>query len=89
MTGVQTCALPISLPFQGLQFVLTGTLAGMARDAAKAAIEARGGRVTSGVSKKTSYVVVGAEPGAKHEKALALGVKCLDEAAFRDLLAGG
>lgn len=77
---------PAPLPFQGLQFVLTGGLAGMARDEAKAAIEARGGRVTSSVSKKTACVVVGKDPGAKAEKARELGLRCLDEAEFRKLL---
>jgi DNA ligase (NAD+) len=77
-----------STAFQGMQFVLTGTLPGMTRDEAKAAIESRGGRVTSSVSKKTSYVVVGDEPGSKYEKAQELKVKCLDEAGFRELLAG-
>jgi DNA ligase (NAD+) len=72
--------------FKGKQFVLTGGLAGMTRDEAKAAIESRGGRVTSSVSKKTSYVVFGADPGSKYEKAQELGVPCLDEAAFRTLL---
>jgi DNA ligase (NAD+) len=75
------------LVFEGKQFVLTGALESMTRDEAKAAIEARGGRVTSTVSKKTSYVVVGTEAGSKLEKAKALGVETLDEAGFRALLA--
>jgi DNA ligase (NAD+) len=77
-----------STAFQGLQFVLTGTMSGMTRDEAKSAIEARGGRVTSSVSKKTSYVVVGADPGSKYDKAQEIGVTCLDEAAFQALLKG-
>jgi DNA ligase (NAD+) len=69
--------------------VLTGALTGMTRDEAKAAIEARGGRVTSGVSKKTFAVVAGEDPGAKLDKAKELGVTSLDEAAFKKLLDQG
>jgi DNA ligase (NAD+) len=78
---------PASTALRGKQFVLTGGLEGMTRDEAKAAIEQRGGRVTSAVSKKTDYVVYGKDPGSKYDKAQELGVKCLDEAAFRELLA--
>lgn len=74
--------------FQGQQFVLTGTLAALTREQAKAAIEARGGRVTGSVSRKTAYVVVGADAGSKAEKAKELGVAQLDERAFLDLLGG-
>lgn len=77
-----------SQAFQGMQFVLTGTLGSMTRDEAKAAIEGRGGRVTSSVSKKTSVVVAGDEAGSKLDKAKELGVRTIDEAAFRALLAG-
>ncbi len=82
-------AAPASLAFQGMQFVLTGSLEGMTRDDAKAAIEARGGRVTSSVSKKTSFVVVGADPGSKYAKAQELGVPCITEGELRDRLAQG
>jgi len=71
----------------GKLFVLTGTLAGYNRDEARAAIEARGGRVTSSVSKKTDYVVAGDEAGSKLDKAKELGVSVIDEAAFKKLLA--
>jgi DNA ligase (NAD+) len=74
---------PLAQEFQGMQFVLTGSLTSMSRDEAKAAIEARGGRVTSSVSKKTSVVVVGEDAGSKHEKAKELGLTCIDEAEFR------
>jgi DNA ligase (NAD+) len=77
---------PTSLAFQGQQWVLTGALQEMTRDDAKTAIEARGGRVTSSVSKKTSVVVVGVDPGSKYDKARELNVKCVDEAEFRRLL---
>ncbi len=70
----------------GRQFVLTGGLESLSRDEAKAAVEARGGRVTSAVSKKTDYVVVGTDAGSKLEKAQALGLKLLTEQEFRELL---
>lgn len=73
---------------QGQQFVLTGTLESMTREQAKAAIEARGGRVTGSVSKKTAYVVVGADAGSKAEKAAEMKVKTLNEEEFLRLLGG-
>lgn len=72
----------------GKQFVLTGTLAAMSREEAKSAVEARGGRLTSAVSKKTAAVVAGENPGSKLDKARELGVPILDEAAFARVLAG-
>jgi DNA ligase (NAD+) len=72
----------------GKTFVVTGTLEGFSRDGATQAIEERGGKVASSVSKKTDYVVVGESPGAsKFNKAQDLGIEILDEKAFKKLLA--
>ncbi len=73
--------------FSGLSFVLTGTLTGRSRSEAKAAIEAFGGRVSSSVSKNTSYLVAGERPGSKLKNAESLGVEILDEDAFERMLA--
>jgi len=73
----------------GVTFVLTGALEGFTREQAEAEIVGRGGRVTSGVSKKTGYVVVGENPGSKLAKAEQLDVARLDEEGFRRLLAEG
>ena len=84
---VETARSPAGeLTLAGQTFVLTGTLSSQSRDEARRAVEALGGKVTSSVSKKTSYVVVGADPGSKAERAVTLGVPTLDEAAFRKLI---
>jgi DNA ligase (NAD+) len=71
----------------GKSFVLTGTLAAMTREAAREALVLRGAKVSGSVSKKTDYLVAGAEPGSKLDKARDLGVTVLDEPAFLKLLA--
>ena len=73
-------------PLSGKTFVLTGTLESMTREHAAAEIERQGGKVSSSVSRKTSYVVVGADAGSKLDKARELGVTTLDEDAFRALI---
>src|SRR5213083_372801 len=69
-------------PFAGKTFVLTGTLPTLTREEATAKIEARGGKVSSSVSKKTDYVLAGEEAGSKLDRAHKLGIKILDEKEF-------
>ena len=75
------------LPLAGKTFVLTGTLPSMTREEATAKIETLGGHVSGSVSKKTDYVVAGKEAGGKLDKAKQLGVRILNEAEFRKMLA--
>ena len=77
-----------SSQLEGLTFVLTGTLANLSRDDAKAKIESAGGRVSGSVSKKTNYVVAGEEAGSKLDKARELGVNVIGEAALLEMLRG-
>jgi DNA ligase (NAD+) len=72
--------------FAGMTFVFTGTLERRSREDAEALVAAHGGKAGSSVSKKTNYVVVGADPGSKFEKAKSLGVPILDETQFDKLL---
>lgn len=88
--GLQMTAAPETpaeeLPLSGKTFVLTGTLATMTRRAAEEAIRRLGGKPGSTVSRRTDYVVVGADPGSKYQKALELGVTILTEEEFARLL---
>jgi DNA ligase (NAD+) len=75
-----------ALPLNGLTFVITGTLAGMQREPAEDALRALGAKVSASVSKKTSFLVVGADAGSKLAKAQSLGVRILDEAGLEQVL---
>lgn len=86
MTLGSTADARVSATLTGKTFVLTGTLTSLTRDEAKDEIQKRGGKVSGSVSKKTDYVVVGAEPGSKAEEALRLGVPVLDETTFLRLM---
>jgi len=79
-------AAPKSTKLVGMTFVFTGTLAKRSREEAEALVQLHGGKAGSSVSKKTSYVVVGTDPGSKFDKAKSLGVPILDEAQFDKLL---
>lgn len=73
-------------PFNGLSFVLTGTLSEYSRDDAAKLIKERGGKISSSVSKKTSYLLLGGAPGSKYEKAKKLGIPILTESEFKSNL---
>ena len=80
-------ALPVTRrALSGKVFVLTGTLPSLSREEAKALIETAGGKISGSVSKKTNYVLAGAEAGSKLEKAQELGVPVIDEAQLQTLL---
>ena len=79
-------AAPKSSKFAGMTFVFTGTLARRSREEAEALVASHGGKAGSSVSKKTNYVVVGADPGSKFDKAKSLNVPILDEAQFEKLI---
>jgi DNA ligase (NAD+) len=76
------------LKFNDQTFVITGTLPSFSRQEAKEIIEQNGGRVIGSVSKKTSYLVHGENPGSKFTKAQDLGIQLLDEAGLRSLIEG-
>jgi len=71
---------------RGLTFVLTGTLSSLSREEARSGIKKLGGKASSGVSKKTDYVVVGSEPGSKLRKAEKLGLRLINEEEFLKLI---
>src|SRR5262249_28759499 len=73
----------------GKTFVITGVLSKLSREEARQLVESHGGRATSSVTRKTSFVVVGDLPGSKADDAQRLGVRILDEAAFLELIASG
>jgi len=77
---------PARTELAGKKFVFTGTLERHSRSQAKKLVEAAGGRVVGSVSKETDYVVLGADPGSKHERAVELGVRALQEQEFEDVL---
>jgi DNA ligase (NAD+) len=81
-------AAPEDTRFAGKTFVFTGALARRSRDEGGAEVARHRGKVTSSVSKLTDYVVVGADPGSKYDKARTLGVTILNEDEFDDLLTG-
>ncbi len=81
-------AVRAALPLAGQTFVITGTLPTLGRDEAKELLEAAGAKVAGSVSKKTSYVVAGAEAGSKLDKARELGVPVIDETGMKELLDG-
>ena len=83
----QASAIAEELPFSGLAFVVTGTLAELSRSEAESRIKGLGGKVTSSVTRNTAYLVVGASPGSKAATAERLGTPILDEEAFLKLLA--
>ena len=76
-----------ALPLSGITVVLTGTLTGMSREQAAERLAALGAKVSGSVSKKTSYLIAGAEPGSKLTRAKQLGVEVLDERGLAKLLA--
>jgi DNA ligase (NAD+) len=84
--GGESATEPTGQLFAGKVFVLTGTLPDMTRDEARELIESNGGRVTGSVSKKTDFVLAGADPGSKLDKANQLEVKVIDEAEFKKML---
>ena len=86
MTYIGNSNITLDDSFNGKTFVLTGTLNSITRDNASLEIENRGGKVTSSVTKKTSVVVVGDNPGSKYDKAMTLGIEIWNEEKFLELI---
>jgi DNA ligase (NAD+) len=84
----QEASVQLPQTLSGLTFVVTGGLESYTRDSIAETILAHGGKAASAVSKKTDYLLVGSDPGSKLAKALELGVPVIDEAKFKELLAG-
>jgi DNA ligase (NAD+) len=82
----EVTAKPEAMPLEGMEFVLTGTLNAFSRKEAKDKIQALGGITGSNITKKTTYLVAGADPGSKLDKARSLGTKILNEEEFLQLL---
>ncbi len=82
----ETAAIEQNLPLSGKEFVITGTLAAFSRSQAEAKVKELGGDTKDNVTRKTSYVVVGADPGSKRDRALAMGIKILDEQQFLEMI---
>ena len=87
--AVKVAPPPREMQARGKTFVLTGSLPAMTREEAREALEARGHKVAASVSKKTDYVVAGADAGSKLDRARALGVPVIDEAKLREILRSG
>jgi len=86
MVGEKATERPRELPLQGQEFVLTGRLETLTRKEAEERIEELGGTAGSNVTRKTTYVVAGADPGSKRDKAISLGIPLLSEREFLDML---
>ena len=86
MNGVLHDASPNTTPWQGLAFVVTGSLDGIKRDDAHTAIARLGGTVKSSVTKGTNFLVVGEKPGSKYDKAMQFGIRIIDDMEFQQML---
>ena len=83
---VEKAKIAENLPFSGKTFIISGTLPGFSRTEAKEFIQSNGGKVTTSVSKNTSYLLVGENPGSKLDKAQDLNIEIIDEASLRTMV---